>query len=68
MKAVEAEREGRCARGDLHWDRPDTFAFYAGEEIAWSFVGGGWAHSACTRDEEEPEEFDTTPRWKQWAS
>lgn len=67
-RIIEAESDGRCARGDEHWDRPDTFGFYIGEPIAWSFVGNGWAHAACVRDEEEPEEFNATPRWKSAAS
>jgi len=63
-----AERDGICARRDLHWDAPESARFEEGDSIAWSFVGAGWAHIQCVRDEEEPEEFAGTPRWKSQAS
>lgn len=57
---MRAVRGGHCARGDRHLDIPETAIFDEGDPIAWSFVGAGWAHLECTRDEEEPEEFART--------
>lgn len=62
-----AARDGRCARGDLHWQAPDSARFDEGDPIGWSFIGAGWAHAECLRDEEEPEEFMATPGWKSQA-
>lgn len=62
---MKAQAPGNCARGDKHWDRPESARFWEEEDIAWSFVGGGWAHEVCVVDEAEPEEFATVPRWQQ---